>query len=314
MSPNIHPRLRVLALTLICWSSFGSVSLGQETRWKFAAGDQFVVTQKQTTDMETVVEKRKSTLGSSVELLGNWKVTSVDSGTALVEQSIAAIKININNPADNTKSVAIDTAKKAKPSKNSRELTKQLQPLIGMVFELKMNDLGEVLSVEVPDETQQLLDAIPVDSWFKALLDPGKLQAQIQNTTLPLPEATLQKGQSVEIEPITNPATVVAAPLGKRRMTYVGQNDIDGRQLEIFLLSTVEKFDAAKAIPPGETQSADQPEVAAFQWDGELQFDRTAGHCVGCQQQTTITTSHSYRDMEMSTNVVVESMFKLQRK
>ena len=305
---------RLLPLTLICWSVLTSVSLGQGIRWKFSVGDQFIVTQNQTTTMETVVNKRKSNVGSTVELLANWKVISVDSGTALIEQSVQAIKINIDNPADNTKSVAIDTASEAKPSKNSRKLMKELQPLVGMVFELKMDNRGEILSVEVPDETQQLLDAIPTDSWLKASLDPGKLQAQIQSTSLPLPEAALQTGQSVEVGPMIGPTSVATAPLGKRKMTYTGQKNIDGRELDVFSLSTVEKFDAAKATPPGETPSANLPDIATFKWEGELRFDSTEGHCVDCQQQTTIATSRSYRDMEMATNVVVEAIFKLQRK
>ena len=194
----------LLLLLLICWSSFGSVSAAQEIRWKFSADDEFLVTQKQTTNMETLVEKRKSILGSSVELSAAWKVISVEGDVALVDQTIESIKINIDNPADNTKSVAIDTASDTRPAKNSRELLKQLQPLVGMVFQLKLNTRGEVLSVDVPDETKKRLDAIPTDSWLKALLDPGKLQGQIQSSSLPLPETELKKGQSVAIEPPAN--------------------------------------------------------------------------------------------------------------
>ena len=314
MSQIISTHSRFLAATLICWACVGSASIAQEVRWKFSAGDEFEVTQRQTTDMVTVVEKRESKVGASVRLVGDWKVTEVDNGTAVIEQKITAIQVDIDKPADPTKSVAIDTNSKTKPAKSSRELLEQVQPLVGMVFELKVNDRGEILSIEVPDETQQLLDAIPTDSWLKALLDPGKLEGQIQSTSLPLPEATLQKDQSVEVGPMTGPSTIMASPLGKRKMTYMGQKNIDGAELDIFLLSTVENFDAVKAVPPGETSSASQPDIAAFEWDGELRFDRDAGHCVDCQQRTTISTSRSYREMEMSTKVVVDSMFTLERK
>ena len=314
MSLNTTTHSLLLPLFLICSIGLGSVSAAQEVRWKFSADDEFLVTQKQTTNMETLVEKRKSILGSSVELSGAWKVASVEGDVALIDQVIESIKVNIDNPADNTKSVAIDTSSDTRPAKNSRELQKQLQPLIGMVFQLKMNTRGEVLSVDVPDETRKRLDAIPSDSWLKALLDPGKLQGQIQSTSLPLPENKLKKGESVLINPTAKPANVTTAPLGKRKMTYTGQKSADGTELDIFLLSTEEQFDADKAIPPSETTTANQPDVGTFEWDGELRFDREAGHCVDCQQQTTITTSRSYRDMEMSTSVVVESVFKLERK
>ncbi|MDA8563024.1 hypothetical protein N9L06_01085 [Mariniblastus sp.] len=314
MSPKSTTLKLLLPLLLICWSIFGSVAAAQEIRWKFSADDEFLVTQKQTTNMETLVEKRKSILGSSVELSAAWKVNSVEGDVALVDQTIESIKVNIDNPADNTKSVAIDTASDMRPAKNSRELLKQLQPLVGMVFQLKLNTRGEVLSVDVPDETKKRLDDIPTDSWLKALLDPGKLQGQIQSSSLPLPETELKKGQSVAIEPPANPATITAAPLGKRKMTYIGQKSTDGLELDVFSLSTVEKFDAAKAIPLGETATANQPDIATFEWDGKLRFDRESGHYVDCQQQTTITTSRSYRDMEITTSVLVESVFKLERK
>lgn len=313
MNTNTKTRATLL-MTLICWIGCIAPTSAQEIRWKLSADDDFSVTQRQTTNIETLVEKRKSILGSSVELLAAWKVTGVEKDLALIDQTIESIKVNIDNPADNTKSVAIDTASETKPAKNSRELLKQLKPLVGLVFKLKMNSRGEVLSVDVPDETQKRLDGIPQDSWLKALLDPGKLQAQIQSASLSLPEATLEKGKSVVIEPTTNPATVVAAPLGKRKMTYAGQKNIDGTQLDVFSLSTAEKFDAAKASPPGETTTTGQPEVATFEWNGELRFDRDAGHCANCWQQTTITTKSSHRDMQMSTTVVVESVFTLERK
>ena len=303
-----------LLLTLICWAGFNASTSAQEIRWKFSADDEFSVTQKQTTDMETLVEKRKSILGSSVEMSGSWKITAVENDLALIDQTIESIKVNIDNPADNTKSVAIDTASETRPAKNSRELLKQLKPLVGLVFKLKMNPRGEVLSVDVPDETRTRLDAIPQDSWLKALLDPNRLQGQIQSASLSLPESTLKEGQSVIIEPTANSATVTAAPLGKRKMTYTGQKNVDGTQLDFFSLSTDEKFDATKAIPPGETKTNSQPEVATFEWDGELRFDRDAGHCAGCVQQTTITTKHSHRDMQISSTVIVEAVFKLERK
>ena len=192
-----------LLLTLICWIGFNASTSAQEIRWKFSTDDEFSVTQKQTTDIETLVEKRKSILGSSVEMSGAWKITAVENDLALIDQTIESIKVNIDNPADNTKSVAIDTASETRPAKNSRDLLKQLKPLVGLVFQLKMNPRGEVLSVDVPDETRKRLDAIPNDSWLKALLDPGKLQGQIQSAALGLPEPTLKKGQSVVIEPVS---------------------------------------------------------------------------------------------------------------
>lgn len=286
----------------------------QELRWKFAVGDQFTVRQTQTSTLDTRVDKRQTNVATSVKLSANWKVTKVEDDSATIEQSIDAIKVVIDNPADNTKSVSIDTASESRPAKNSRDLLKQLKPLIGMVFELKMNDRGEVVSVTVPDATQQTLAAIPTDSWLKALLDPGKLQAQIQNTTLALPENDLKAGQSVEITPQTNPASAVAATLGKRKMTYDGSKDVDGQQVDVFTLSTFEKFDAAKATPPSDPQTAEQPDVGTFEWDGKLQFDRESGCCTACEQETTIKTSRSHREMEMSTTIVVNSNFTLQRK
>ena len=304
-----------ITFVAVCLATLASASQAQELRWKLAADDEFSVAQTQTTTIDTRVEKRDSKIDSSVSLIGNWKVTNVsDDNVASIEQTVESIKVLINNPSDSTKSVAIDTASSTRPAKNSRALLKELQPLVGMKFLLKMNDQGEVIDVTVPDETQTQLDTIPTDSWLKALLDPGKLQGQIRSTNLALPKQDLTVGQSIELAPTTNPATVVAGTLGKRKMTYVGQKTKDGKQVDVFTLSTAEKFDAVESAPPGDSAQPDQPSVATFEWAGKLLFDRDAGHCTSCENQTTIKTSSSHRNMAISTTVVVDSTFQLQRK
>lgn len=82
----------------LCFFSGFSSLLAQEIRWKFSVGDQFVIAQQQTTNIDTLVEKRKSSIDSSVTLRANWKVTAVDdSAVATIEQTIDSIKITVKH-------------------------------------------------------------------------------------------------------------------------------------------------------------------------------------------------------------------------
>jgi len=179
-----------ISVVAVCLATLASASEAQELRWKFAKGDEFSVVQTQTTTVDTRVEKRDSNIESSVSLVGSWKVTNVsDDKAATIEQTIESIKVAIDNPANRTKSVAIDTANSDRPAKNSRALLKDLQPLIGMTLQLQMNNRGEVIEIVVPAETQAKLDAIPTDSSLRTLLGPEKIEVQIRSSNLALPES-----------------------------------------------------------------------------------------------------------------------------
>jgi hypothetical protein len=247
-----------------------------QLRWKLTTGDQFESIDRQESVIDTRVEKRDTKIISSVELKSSWRVTSVTNDVATIEQTIDGISINVQNPANSTKSVAVDTSSKTRPNKSSRSLLKQIQPVIGLKLEFELSQRGAIQSVRLPQASQTKLDSLADDHPVKAILNVDRLSQTLVQASIEFPESEIESGKQWR----SGDGTTV---------TYSGRKNIDGQQVEVLKLAS------------GGTNL------------GELHFDATAGNTIACRQRNNTSNSREYRDMAVDTSVETTSTIHLQR-
>ncbi len=280
-------------------------SFGQDTelRWKFSQGDTYQAQSQQKTTIDTRVEKRTSRITLDVTLTSEWKVISADDSSASIEQSIRAIQLSVINPANATKSISVDTQSEKRPAKAARKIAKQMKSLVGKSLKFSITDQGEISKVELPADFQELLDSMPEKSPIRKAFDVAKLESLLKTSTILLPKKSVKTGQTWNIA--SSEDDQLSKLTGQRTAKYVGPKTVDGKELQ--------QIDLALTETPESESSAAQPTggLRGFEWSGKYWFDSGDGRCTRSERTSDITTLRTHREMEIETQVVVESVFQL---
>lgn len=317
MTDPLLPIASTFLATLVLLTS-AAVAQDEGVRWKFAVGDRFAAVQKQSTVINTRVDKRATRIDSSVRLEMLWEVTDVaDDQTATILQTVKAIEVNVDDPANAAKSVEVDTTSDTRPPRKARELDKQLELLTGSQFVIRMTSQGEVVRLKIPESTVEKFEGIADDSLLKKFLDPVKLQNQIAALTVVLPNELLESmpekrtSWTLEAQSASDQSGVV--DVGQRVLTYVGSKTIGGESLAQFELSLAKEFGAASTGLDQTSAGSASSKLTDLNWSGDLLFDPRAGHCSRCDQRTRLVTEAKHGEMKISTELEINSTFQLQR-
>jgi len=300
-------KMNLLALVLAA-TLFGvadqSLAQSEPMSWKFAAGDQFEVSLKQTSSADTKVESRKTLIENATTLEMNWDVLKVAGGVATIEQSILGISLNVKNPAVPSQGVSLDTSASDEESKEyskpSKAMLKQLKPLIGLKFIVTMAANGEIKEVTLPPASAEVINQLPDTVRIRQLFSPKGLTEILGGSAIVFPEKPIESGASWSEE------KAVVTPLGdftrKRTYTVVGNTTSDDAELtEIKMEPTLVPKEAAEASDS--VESSLEAKLISFSGSGKLLVDIESGCLKSSSFQNELKSVRPYREKKIETVV-----------
>ena len=292
------------ALAIICFGATAQCSAQSEPiQWKLAAGDQFKVTLNQTSSADTKVDSRKTKIQNATTLEMDWDVLKVTDGDAKIEQSIAAITLNVSNPAVPAQAVALSTTAsdvEAKEfSKTSRALLKQIKPLIGLKFHVTMAASGQIKEVTLPDATSEVLNKLPDTVRLRQLFSPEGLTQILGASAIVFPDKAIETGGSwTDKKAITTP---LGAFSRDRTYTLVGEKSMEGDNLiEIKMKPTMTAQQSDEERKPG---SAFEGKLVSFTGSGTLLVDAKNGYLKSSSFENELESERLYREKKIETVV-----------
>ena len=267
---------RFARLSLVMLVSCSLVSLvtqsalaGKKLRLKYKTGDVFKVEVKQEQKQKISMQQQSQEIPVDLTMDMTWKVEKVnDDGTIQMTQSIDRVQMKMTIPLQGE--VTYDTNSEEEPAGVAGMLAGGIKPMIGVKFQQKLNDRGEVMEFSVPDDVQQKLGENPM---VGQLLSEDTLKEMFAKTAPVLPEQEIEKGYSWESDfsAPENPMLGVMSVISK--YTYEGEEQRDNRTLDKFSVSTTVALKAAEgtasAVSLGEQSSS-----------GAVYFDAEAGYFV----------------------------------
>lgn len=283
-------RWSITSLFAVALLNFAPVAYAQTTlRWKFVKGQQFVVHCGQQTEVETSVNNKPRRASLEMQMQLAWQVESVDdAGVATMQQSFTRLQLKTTAPE--TEPVVYDSAATTKPTGTAREIAAGISPLVGAKFTVQMDGRGNVVGVEIGDETKQALEKLPPDSQLKPLLSAEGLTNLFRLGGGQLPEKPVQSGDTwpADNETETPLGTLVQQGL----FTFVGQVPIGEKQFDKIELKATAKL-RPKADAPVTLQKQEQTKT------GTLLFNTDAGHAVVSETKLTSQSVRPFRDNQV---------------
>ena len=223
-------------------------------RWKWNAGDMFLMEIEQ--DVTTIVETsgRKVTTLDTTRTWMTWEVTeSDDDGTGTVQSKVDRITMDSVQPSGIVRFDSDDDT----DDPEILRMVANLKPMVGGTSTQKISNRGEVLEVKIGDELKTSLTEIGGKASIKMFQDIAR------NGTLVLPEKPLEKGDSWEKESVTT------MPGGDINLlttyTYQGETTINNKILHRLNVDVTMKF------------GLDATTIERQETNGAIYFDAVSG-------------------------------------
>lgn len=261
-----------IRFVLLVGAVFGAICVATASaqttlRWKFAPGQVFHQTISQDMKMAMKMGERNIDTGVTQTVDAVWKVKEVDSdGNAQIEQEITRIRMNM---ATAGVTVNFDSDSDQPATGIAKALEPALKAMANAKFIMKMSPRGQILEVEVTEDTMNALNALPGGGQAGGALTKEGLINMIKQGTPAMPAEPVQPGATWSSD-----AEMPLSQLGKMKsqttLKYVGPVTIDGRNLEQIDLDTKINFEAGDS-PLGKVTMKDQSAK------GQLYFDNAAG-------------------------------------
>ena len=305
----IHRQQLYFIATIAAMVFYPSAIQGDEFQWKFNSGDEFSVSISQESTVTTKYETRTRPLSNQTELDLNWKVIAVENETAVIEQSITRVAVQLQTPTkDGSNRIAFDTAKPEDAASVPAALSKQLTALVGLTFTTKMGADGSIADVEVPDATLTALREAPSSTSFRQMLTVEGLKQLYGHSTFQLPKGDIRSNHSWKSSGSTN------SPWGLIEIETVnvfdGPQNIDGKELQQFSLRRTLKNapvstagDAATNATAAPPQNANSGELVSNSATGKFLFDAAAGYFVSGNCEQRIESKLAVRDQMLETKL-----------
>lgn len=300
----------ILLLACLCPYFFAqtTVAQSQSASWNLSKGEQFKTVLNQESVTKTKVDSRETSVISKNEIVMGWNVTDVaENGDATIEQAIESIKLDLGDPALPAKSIQYDTAgDNSKISKSSKKLLEQVQPLIGLKFEVVMSKLGEIKTVSLPETTSEAINQLPDALNLRSLFTEKGLKDILGAASVVLPKEEFEKDESWTDE--SKVMLAFGAFNRKRTYTYLGNRKIDDREFAEF------KIDSSMERLPSDEATASKGKLLSFAGTGTLMLDLERGFFSSCVVNNEAKTEAPYREKKMNTVVTNEITMTISKK
>ena len=305
----VKNRFAICVCGLVCVLVSVSNAIAQSSgiQWKLNKGDEFAVVLMQNSISETTVDARETTVESATTIAMDWLVTEIDSnGDATVEQSLASVKLSVTgftrkrkgDTAAPSLAISFDTAAPAGITNESKKLMNQIQPLLGLKFDVVMSPLGEIKKVTIPAGVTEQLNKMPDTQRLRNLFSKNGLKDILGAAAIVLPE-DLTVGQTWTVDSPTS--TALGTFVRKRTYTFVGNRTVDGKELAEFSLAVA--LDPSKEAQTKTASSSLDSKLIEFIGSGTLLMDVENGFFKNSKIENRARSEKPYREKKIDTIV-----------
>ncbi len=240
-------------------------------QWQFEPGQTLNVwfTQDMTVQMTAMGQEMES--AADMGMLMKWDIQQVnEDGSAHINQSIERLTMRLATPG--TDEIEYDSAHAEKATGTALTLKASVDPLVGVEFTQTMSSTGEILDVQLTEQSKQQLNAAPAGAQLREVLSRDGLKALLSQAATVFPTTPISPGDS------WTGSTNSKSPVGPLSMEmtyeYVGTEMRSGRPLERI------DVDMTVAFPEGAPQNGMNISVQNQRNTGSLFFDAEAGRFV----------------------------------
>jgi len=258
--------LASVALVLLSASPAQSA---ETLRWKFQPGKSIAYEMQQNMEMHTTIRGQKIKTATSQTMDLTWHVDSVSrDGSCRMTQTIDRIRLSLEGP---TGTVEYDSSAEEQPND---ALLNTLRPvfesMVGAQFSLKMDALGHVSDVRIPEQFRKSLKDQPAGQM--GAFSEESMKQMVEQASLILPQPAVSTNQK------WNSQSEFDMPFGvlktNNQMTYVGPARTGNVPLENIRMTSSVRVETAPDSPLG-------IELKEQATSGTIQFDNAAGHVHG---------------------------------
>lgn len=280
-----------------------SLSEAQELRWNLSVGDRFRVSVNQERNSTTRVDKREVRISSLTTIDLDWQVTAIDeNGNFQIQQSIQKVAAKVGNPEFPSQAISFDTDSENRPKKESLKVLQQVQPLIGVNFNVSLSPRGEITAVTCSEETIKLLQELPASLDLQSLLSEQGLKEILGANGLVLPENSPQEGTAWEAK------TTVVNPFGVfdrlTKFKFARTEKVNNVELAMIELQT--------SVEPKTRVNEKEGKLNFYEESGSLNFDLSNGAVQSLKTKSLTEVENNYSDTRLVTTVENTNHLKIE--
>lgn len=300
-------------MSLLLWAATYALTANvtgvraDELAWKFSPGDRFRVSYEQTVEQttEVLLQPVKATTVTRLEL--SWQVESVEgSGNAILVQSFDRIAMEMTTSRGET--IGFDSADETRPRGAAGELARGIAPILGAPFRVTMSPRGEIVAIEVPEESLAKLREAPGTMRLQRYFRADNLKETLALVAAILPAGQVEPGATWKLErESANPEL----PIGVvHELTYAGRGEGEDAALA--------RIDVATTLVPREGSAKREdgspvPTIESQSSSGMIWFDDAAGHPVRTEQTLNLTTASPLREMTIRSTAVTKTVARVEK-
>jgi len=276
-------RLGSLVLFAILVAAPTMVRAEKKLRWQFSPDQQLKQVMVQNVNIAMKLGERDFSTTMTQTIDTQWKIRSVnEEGVADMSQTITRVQMTLKGPGI---AYDVDTDAKEIPDGLGKPIAETLKSLVNNSFQLKMNTLGEVIDVTVPEEMANAIQAAPGGEQLAGTFSEEGIENMIIQGTPSFPEKAVDEGAKWSRE-----FSMKIPPVGTMNIvstyTYAGVQEGDP-PLDKLTVGLKQSIDAEGA-------GGMQINMKDQQTEGTILFDNQAGRMVRSETKQKVT-------MEIST-------------
>ena len=303
--------LPVLAISLLFAVSSASIVQAQPVEWKFAKGDSFQLKMTQSSQVNTMVDRRDVDQQNRMTLDIDWLVEEVDEdGTAIIRQLITRVQVEMTMPSKEGPQEIMYDSDQEDHKGPARRMASSFSRIVNQPVHVTMSSRGEITNVDIPDETMEMLRQMPGSMQGRKMFELDQLRSTFAHAGTMLPTEPVSEGDSWQVDrdfTINTPQQFV-------RSDRYEIGPVNDGALEIRFSSTVKPGEGpSSGEGAGDTIEFEDLEISEQDSSGTLFFDTAQGHCRSSQSKLSLETRSRYRDMEFKVRITSESSLTVQR-
>lgn len=255
--------------------------------WKFKKGERlnYVVEQNTTTDGQFAGQAIKNTVSQTIDM--QWNIDSVASdGSAQMSQTISRARLKVSQPG--APGIEFDSSSKEPPQAAAAQIGTIFKVLVGKPVKLKMSPRGTISDITLPEGMAEEMKKAAGQGPGAAMLNEEFFKQMTGSSSIEFADHPVKNGDSWQRKVTTANPLAGGKQTTDTTYTYQGAKPLDGKQ--------VDKIDVKlKTAIEGAGADAPKMEIKDQQSEGNIDFDRAAGH---------VLKSHAKLKMSMTINVM----------
>ena len=272
-------------------------------RWKLKKGDAFDVEMIQDVNQQMNVQGNDVNITQKMSMYVTWAVVEIgDDSIIQMTQTIDRIVMDMTVP--NVGDVKIDTNSKEEPQGIGKMMMDMMKPMVNVKMIQKMNDRGEVLDVEIPEQALAGLNANPM---MKQFFSGDAFKEMMKKASPALPEEPVTPGYA------WSKKSTVKSPVGDMQMSntfkYEGEVEKEGKKLEKITADVEMEF-----LGGADNQLGADIKVTEQDNKGAMFFDAEAGRFVESNLEQKMTMKVDVAGQSITQKITNKTVMKIKPK